>query len=1313
MFGRALHWTSSRQPVTGFALVATLMLLILLLILAVSLMSLSGVALRTAGHDASLAEARANARMALMIAIGELQKHAGPDRAITATSEIFSAPGAPVRKANTTGVWQSWWDFDPSVAPDYTSEKPKRFIRWLVSGDQDASFLPDYVRQPWTGRTVELVGDRTLGCAASTEEKVIAGVIKVMEKEQVRGGYAWHVADESVKARINLYRDPSQNETLAQKRALLAGHRPDPSILAARDGSALNGLPSDLTPAEFAKAEATTGKVLDLDQAELFEGARGKFKSLRHHITTHSLGVMTDVRGGGLKQDLSSMFEMGNASTNTLPAEFTGKTLYQSTHGITGVSDPNWSALAGYYNSFRNLTHAETSPTYVPRAGSISTQAVPDGFSPAPVITKVDTIFSIVARPLINQAAWIYANNANMKGYMDYGVGLITSPVVTLHNPYNVNISFYKMEVSFNNLPVAFNLMFSNNGAAYASQSTVPNQFEAMNTYAYNSNAYGKPVRNDRNFVMTIADWTDDNPLVTPTGAPGSSGIKGPIVMKPGQTLICGIALRANASYDQDTKSASNVAAMDWENTLYSKMKGKPAYTPGIGFETLSIAPGHLRGPSAPNKTTNMFPSLTTGNSNLYPGAWSGQIFMLLRDHNTPAAWSPNSVNLTDRFYIEYKVQRPEWFTDDLRINATATASYTATGNMKCAPATFGVSARLQATAADSLTPYANLQFNYGDQSYQTYSVAQRAAFSGPAANVKTANDHLDKFFGNRVYRYPPTGYLVGSDFAAPPAVLYSQQAAYVHPFAIFSAYARTTSGGVYENGSRTAQPNPGNSSQINLLKDGRLTGKPFLFHHASRANFVMDLATEKPSTHAYELNFQPFLSKGDYQDYMDVDSLNRVPSLTGNKTTSGVKSGSYLEIPSGPLQAISDFRKSNALNTSYAPSFVQPVGNSWVHPLMSTSLVIESDPTITSNPMLDHSVLSNHALYDRFYFSTFATRGNIRPDLVFEQFMSGSAPLATQRFQPYLTAGKTVADAKAELYSGETPSDSAYRKAAEYQMIRGPFNVNSTSVPAWKAVIASMNQTDVAVLWAKNAVLETKGTTGIPVTGMSMPNGGSLTHPSTDSSKIDNTRTNCWNGFRELTDTQLESLARSIVDEVRERGPFLCMSEFVNRRIGPSSDPRTHCGALEAAIIKSEINEPLAATSADSFMNQVPIIPTDYQHPALYNYKTPEIHVGTPAAGAPGWISQGDLLRILEPSATVRGDTFVIRTYGEALDEQGRVTAKAHAEAVVQRVPDHVDPTDRASVNAATEPSANPVNKRFGRRFQLVAFRWLSENEI
>jgi hypothetical protein len=830
-------------------------------------------------------------------------------------------------------------------------------------------------------------------------------------------------------------------------------------------------------------------------------------------------------------------------------------------------------------------------------------------------------------------------------------LNLIFTPVVTLHNPYNVNISFHKLEVSFENLPVAFNFMFQAGGAGgFSSQSVVPGSFEPINTMAYRDPPHD---RNNKTFVMNIANWSDTDPISV------SAAISDPIVMKPGQTLICGPSFPPSSSFKKDASAGQSTVGFDWDNRLTKAIKAKPSFTPGLGYEMYAVTINHIRRPGG-----------------VYPGGWSGHPFMMMRGDANPKT---SKSTVTDRFYMEFKVQRPSWYTDD------------ATTNKNEATPSFAVNAKLQATANDSLVDYARLQFDYED------------------------DNTLKSIFDDRVYRYPPTDSLSASETAAPAATLYSQQGAYVHPFAIFSAYTRTTNGGVYETLKRTESS--GNSPEINLLRDGRLAGKPFLFHNPSRSNFTMNLATEKPGVQAYELNFQPFLSKGDYQDYMDVDASNRVPSLSGNKTTSGIKSGSYLELPSGPLQTLADFRRSNALTTSYLPHFVQPVSNSLLHPLMSANKVIETNSSITTEELLDHSVLANHALYDRFYFSTFATQisdeETKKPGTVFEKFMNGDASLASQAFQPYLPPGKTVSDAKDELFTSGTPKDTAYKNAAEYQMIRGPFNVNSTSVQAWKAVLASMNKSDVTTLWARTSVLETKKTEAVPITAMSLLNGGAIGAAGIDSSKIDNERTNDWNGYRELTEPELEKLAEKIVEEVRERGPFLSMSEFVNRQVGRVG-PLTLSGALEAAIAKAEINEEEDAVSPDSFLDQVPITEKDItDHPELYAYKTPEATTGNPAAGAPGWVNQGDLLRILEPSATVRGDTFVIRVYGEAQDTQGNTTARAYAEAVVQRVPEYVDPVDRPSLNAYTDPEAAAANKTFGRRLNVVSFRWLSDNEI
>ena len=61
----------------GFALIATISVMVLLVMIALAMLSLSTVELRSARQGDAVAEAQANARMALMMAIGELQQYAG------------------------------------------------------------------------------------------------------------------------------------------------------------------------------------------------------------------------------------------------------------------------------------------------------------------------------------------------------------------------------------------------------------------------------------------------------------------------------------------------------------------------------------------------------------------------------------------------------------------------------------------------------------------------------------------------------------------------------------------------------------------------------------------------------------------------------------------------------------------------------------------------------------------------------------------------------------------------------------------------------------------------------------------------------------------------------------------------------------------------------------------------------------------------------------------------------------------------------------------------------------------------------------
>jgi hypothetical protein len=92
--------------------------------------------------------------------------------------------------------------------------------------------------------------------------------------------------------------------------------------------------------------------------------------------------------------------------------------------------------------------------------------------------------------------------------------------------------------------------------------------------------------------------------------------------------------------------------------------------------------------------------------------------------------------------------------------------------------------------------------------------------------------------------------------------------------------------------------------------------------------------------------------------------------------------------------------------------------------------------------------------------------------------------------------------------------------------------------------------------------------------------------------------------------------------------------------------------------------------------------------------------------------LTQGDLMMLLAPVATVRGDTFKIRAYGEARSADGTsILSRAWCEAVVQRMPEFVDPKD--TPETALSSLSRPANQRFGRRFVITSFRWLNAGEI
>ncbi len=122
--------------------------------------------------------------------------------------------------------------------------------------------------------------------------------------------------------------------------------------------------------------------------------------------------------------------------------------------------------------------------------------------------------------------------------------------------------------------------------------------------------------------------------------------------------------------------------------------------------------------------------------------------------------------------------------------------------------------------------------------------------------------------------------------------------------------------------------------------------------------------------------------------------------------------------------------------------------------------------------------------------------------------------------------------------------------------------------------------------------------------------------------------------------------------------------------------------------------------------------------------FKAPEAATGSRFAGIPGYVIQSDLLKPIANTLSVRDDTFRIRAYGETLDNNGNILARAWCEAIVQRVPEYSDDSNNPEVPARNispagkfssidDSELTPANRRFGRKFKIESFRWLSNSEV
>ncbi len=382
-------------------------------------------------------------------------------------------------------------------------------------------------------------------------------------------------------------------------------------------------------------------------------------------------------------------------------------------------------------------------------------------------------------------------------------------------------------------------------------------------------------------------------------------------------------------------------------------------------------------------------------------------------------------------------------------------------------------------------------------------------------------------------------------------------------------------------------------------------------------------------------------------------------------------------------------------------PLVSHAIGNSNGLPQLAPNEVIHNGkvPGSRFNFSTDHSWMVNTALWDAWFLSGIddGTGGASSPWMTdgrsartqFTDFASGKKPLRNTRFlfHPFMTAEK----AASELFNGDVFKDSAINLLPKYLLVDGAFNVNSTSAKAWAVQLASVrNQELITASGSTRSFKHPFGTLGYAASDRTTGTQGD------------------WSGLRDLSEKEITTLAEAIVTEVKDRGPFLSMADFVNRRPNASEPAHQALGALQAAINRSGLNDRLTTGNRQATAG-------DFAGLAGAGLMAAEA-APAKAVASRGYLSQADLLTALGPQLAVRSDTFVIRGYGDARDATDKIVARAWCEAVIQRLPDYVDPSDNPE---AQDGWPNPsdklsiVNSKFGRKFQIISFRWLTPAEI
>ena len=1196
------------------------------LLLLLSITTLVQVESRGAQIQMQQMEAEQAALLGLQVAIGELQKAAGPDQRVTATADILTEDNS--RKPDLgRNRWVGVWDTSA-----YSPENPntKTFNRWLVSSNEPNGFSVDSnanagsLRDPLSiFEAVDASGNRVVSNDVVVDKVPIEDVVSRKESY-----YAYWIEDDGVKADLSWNEGEFSEAERKQVARLSSTPGVDYDVFANDATSPFNGLVAHPLEKDSGNNNwlANLRKVVSYSGLPVVAGGNNSalnwLDSVRHDVTYGSRAVLCDVKNGGLRRDLSLAFEM-DADKESENASLFNQQVGEFVAGGDSFAAPQVATGMPLYDRFlfRDFRGA--------------------GNPFSNDITVPETVVRGPSWWLLRDYANLYKRLASVGGGYSLDARAYFPNRTSSDEKYNLMDIHADQEWGINAAIKVFALnQESNSSGAYAfrparaSYAPVLLGVNAIYSLVYEGGQLQMVV--DPFFIL----W---NPYDTQVTADKFAltlkrGLPGGVVFRV-TDLATGVQTQHGKTSGGGVDAATNFAD-------YAKHKSGGTSDLSYLITRLSMEPGEVLIYSPPKEVdrgsnANVLNDELVKGLNYQADTGSGIFFEDLPDASG-SNWAPTS----------YPVN-PDGYTLEIMFNAHSSSGNNVVNLIE-------TNLPDAATQPDELTEESEFGAHVAGKEF-------RIRFGGAvdSTNVSAGEKgwSLTYTFGEVSESNNDLGSLKKSFGILSMLTLPTDHAEADTALEIFSQLNATPA--VCTNTERFDR------APLNMVVK------------AVAANGLNSLMNE------VGIDLADFGS-GDNGFY--------------GKSYDGFEGDSFfplLSIPKAPLYSLIQLSEANSGTRLFEPTHA--IGNSWRPPYIPKDSIyyntvdyypVKGGTKLTLN---DTSWLMNDALFDRYYLSgmaadytingSYQSTGSIEDTLT--EFYGSDPSLA--QVNPALEA-YIPDNSRAPAVVSELAAADGYKKLGGYSLIHGAFNVNSTSVDAWTALLRGNKNLAIESI---QGTTDTKDGTPFPLAG-TVSDTGSF---------------NGWEKFSRLSDADIESLAEKIVDEVKARGPFMSLSDFVNRRI--SNDSRAEQGALQAAIEQAGINASIRADMSDTIPNY-----DDYSE--FFPYADAS-YIGSRnnATGIPLEVNQANLLLPIAPKLTARSDTFTIRAYGEVTSVDGD-TVKAVCEATLQRFPEYMDSTDDPWDENFQNPlfpsgssQLQAVNELFGRRFKVVQFKWLNQNNI